>query len=102
MPIRSRFLALAIILFLAIISTSSLHLTQAALLAQCAGAPPVRLAVGSHGHLSPTDPGHAAIPVRVHETPGKTTKIVGQLLSSAMFQVVSGPTCRDGYAWFQI
>src|SRR5450755_1919298 len=102
MPIRSRYLPFALALSLAVIFSANLGSTQAALEAQCPGEPPVRLAVGSRGHLSPTDPGQATIPVRMHETPGKTSKSVGQLLSSATFQVVSGPTCKEGYAWFQV
>src|SRR5579871_4612441 len=72
---------------------------------QCPGAPPQRLTVGAQAQLTQTQPGDSsgpAIPVRVHDTAGTRSRVVGQLADNSPFQVTGGPQCRDRYSWWQI
>lgn len=68
----------------------------------CPGAPPLRLSVGGQGRLSTSPSDESTIAVRLRETPGKSGRIVGQVDAGMAFKVVSGPQCKDNYAWWQV
>src|SRR5258708_37738810 len=67
----------------------------------CPGAPLTRLFVGGQGQLS-TSSDTSTVAVRLRETPGRTGRVVGQVEAGSTFQVVSGPQCKDNYAWWQV
>src|SRR5215467_2054354 len=72
---------------------------------QCPGAPPQRLTVGMQAELTLTQAGQSSgptIPVRVHQTAGTRSRVVGQLSQGNPFQVIGGPQCKDKYSWWQI
>ncbi len=68
----------------------------------CPGAPPSRLVPGGFGQVTITPAGQVAVPVRVRDSAGRSGKLVGQLRDGMSFQVVDGPICKDGYAWWHV
>lgn len=64
--------------------------------AQCEGALPSRLQVGSTAQVSNTD----GIPLRVRQEPGGV--VLTEIVEGTQFDVLAGPQCLDGYAWWQI
>lgn len=64
--------------------------------AACAGAPPSRLVIGGQGRATP---GPAT---NLRDTPSTRGGFVGQIREGQIFDVLDGPICADGYAWWQI
>jgi dipeptidyl aminopeptidase/acylaminoacyl peptidase len=62
----------------------------------CAGAPASRLVIGSQGRATPGSP------TNIRSTPSTRGTFVGQLLEGQIFDVLDGPICADGYAWWEI
>ncbi|MAS35985.1 MAG: hypothetical protein CL610_18400 [Anaerolineaceae bacterium] len=62
----------------------------------CEGAPPLRLTVGMSGRVSFTN----GVPLRVRSAPGGD--VVTQIGEGTAFNVIGGPQCQGGYAWWQI
>src|SRR5258707_7188711 len=90
---------LLLLCFLIVLSLPSGHARAQTV---CAGTLPPRLVVGGRGQLTSTGPGQKIVPVRVRESPGTKSKVIAQLEEGLVFQVLSGPECKDGYAWWQI
>lgn len=65
---------------------------------QCAGARPSRLTVGKYAAVS-TDPPLAN---RLRSGPGKSYPIVGKIQPGEVMQVLDGPRCADGWAWWKV
>ncbi|MFN8452120.1 MAG: SH3 domain-containing protein [Anaerolineae bacterium] len=63
---------------------------------QCEGAPPSRLSVGGMGRVTP------GAPNRLRAQPGTSAAVIGNIPAGATFQVLAGPTCANGYAWWQV
>lgn len=61
----------------------------------CPGFLPSRLVVGQKGRVTPGDPN------RLRETPAGT-KIVGQIPGGEIFDVLEGPVCASGKAWWRV
>src|SRR5215475_11297977 len=99
MTIRYRLILPLLLCFVTGLSISPGHAIVAKV---CAGSLPQRLVVGGQGQLTDNGHGSAPVPVRVRENPGTKSKIIGQLEQGLIFQVLSGPECKDGYAWWQI
>jgi hypothetical protein len=87
-----RILLLGLFLALAIIGS------QAALQAQgdCPGAPAPRLTAGNQGQVTPGDANN------VRKSPGKDAELVGKIPAGAIFDVVDGPECADGFNWWLV
>ena len=64
----------------------------------CPGALPSRLTPGGQGRVLEEDPR----PVNVRSGPATTFPRVGQLAIRSTFDVVDGPVCANGFAWFRI
>jgi Tol biopolymer transport system component len=62
----------------------------------CEGAPPSRLVIGGQGRATP---GPAT---NLRATPSTRGTFVGQVSEGQIFDVLDGPVCADGYAWWQI
>jgi hypothetical protein len=67
-------------------------------LAQCPGAPPSRLQPYKGGRITFTD-GSAT---NVRRLPGVSAEVITQKPEGETFQVVGGPACADGFAWWQV
>lgn len=65
---------------------------------QCPGAPPTRLQVGAQAIVLSDDPR----PIRIRNAAGLAGKQIGQLNPGAQFAIIGGPTCSDGYVWWQL
>lgn len=63
---------------------------------QCSGALPSRLTVGGEGRVTP------GAPNRLRAQPTTSAGILGNIPAGGMFAVIGGPTCADGYAWWQV
>ncbi len=63
---------------------------------QCPGAPPPRLTVGQTGRVTP------GLPNKLRSEPSLNASEVGRAPGEAVFVVVGGPVCADGYTWWQI
>jgi hypothetical protein len=61
----------------------------------CPGFLPSRLVVGQKGRVTPGDPN------RLRQSPGNT-RIVGQIPGGEIFDVLEGPACVDGKAWWRV
>lgn len=66
--------------------------------ASCAGAPRERLIIGERGRVLPDDPR----PVNVRRLPGTENRLVTTIPINAIFQVLDGPVCADGFQWYQV
>ncbi len=62
----------------------------------CDGAPNLRLGVGMMGRVAFTN----GQPLRVRTAPGGD--VVTQIAEGTVFNVLGGPECQGGYAWWQI
>ncbi len=66
--------------------------------ASCAGAPRERLIIGERGRVLPDDPRA----VNVRRLPGIENRLVTTIPINAIFQVLDGPVCADGFQWYQV
>jgi len=66
--------------------------------ASCAGAPRERLIIGERGRVLPDDPR----PVNVRRLPGTENRLVTTIPINALFSVLDGPVCADGFEWYQV
>ncbi|HMM30023.1 MAG TPA: SH3 domain-containing protein [Aggregatilineaceae bacterium] len=62
----------------------------------CAGAPAPRLRAGATGQVTP------GLPNKVRSAPASSAPQVGSIPGEGVFTVLSGPTCADGYHWWQV
>ena len=62
----------------------------------CPGVLPPRLTVGGQGKVTP------GLPNKVRISPSLAAAQVGQIPGDAVFSVIGGPQCGDGYTWWQI
>ncbi len=62
---------------------------------------PVRLKVGQRGQVS-IIAGAPTTPVNIREAPSVTALRIGRLAPGVSFEVIGGPTCADGLAWFEV
>ena len=62
----------------------------------CPGAPPPRLSVGGRGRVTP------GLPNKMRSAPSTGAPQVGSIPGEAVFTVVGGPQCADGYLWWQV
>jgi hypothetical protein len=60
---------------------------------QCPGAPPLRLWVGAMGRVTP------GLSNLIRDDNGRQ---IGSIPAGGTFEVIDGPTCRDGYAWWKV
>jgi uncharacterized protein YgiM (DUF1202 family) len=67
-------------------------------LPQCPGALPSRLVPGQKAVVMEDDP----LPVNVRSGPGTDFPRIGQIPVRTTFDVVDGPECGDGLAWYRI
>ncbi|GAB4447234.1 MAG: hypothetical protein Kow00120_17400 [Anaerolineae bacterium] len=63
----------------------------------CPGAPPSRLTAGGRGRVVP-----GTLPNRLRVAPTTTSRILARIPDSGVFDVVSGPTCAEGFAWWLV
>ena len=63
---------------------------------QCPGFLPSRLTVGRRGRVTPGDAN------RLRSAPGLNSRQVGQIPGSGVFDVLNGPACEDGMAWWLV
>jgi hypothetical protein len=64
----------------------------------CPGALPSRLQVGQTGKVS-LEP---SIANRVRRGPSRDARVTGQLMPGEKFDVLEGPRCADGWAWWRV
>lgn len=64
----------------------------------CPDAPRTRLIVQERGRVLPDDPR----PVNMRQQPGTDQPVKALLPVRAVFFVLDGPVCRNGYSWFKI
>jgi hypothetical protein len=62
----------------------------------CPGAPDFTLKLGDWAMVSLDPP----LPNKVRSQPGSSNELVGQIQPGENVQVVEGPRCADGYAWW--
>ncbi len=62
----------------------------------CPGAPPLRLAVGGQGQVTP------GLPNKLRSQPSISGAQIGTLEEGTVFSVVGGPHCADGYTWWKV
>ena len=62
----------------------------------CPGAPPVRLRVGMTARVTP------GLPNKIRSQPATGAAEVGSIPGEGIFSVTGGPTCADGYTWWQV
>jgi serine/threonine-protein kinase len=67
-------------------------------IASCPNALPSLLRPGMTGFVRSEDPR----PVNVRSQPSRNASRVDQLQPNETFDVIAGPTCADGFAWFRI
>lgn len=64
----------------------------------CPGAPPSRLYPGGQGRVSDVDDR----PLNVRSGPGTDNPRIDQMQINEVFNVVEGPRCADGFAWYRV
>jgi hypothetical protein len=69
--------------------------------AECNPDLPERLVVGQQGRVVFTAEG-ANTPLNVRAAPGTGGERLARLAASVTFEVVNGPVCADGLAWFEV
>jgi uncharacterized protein YraI len=62
----------------------------------CSGAAAVQLTIGGSGRVTP------GVPNKMRDAPSLSAVQVGTIPGEAIFIVVGGPQCADGYEWWQI
>jgi uncharacterized protein YraI len=62
----------------------------------CLGVPPPRLTVGGQGRVTP------GLPNKVRSAPSTSAAAIGSIPGDAIFAVIGGPRCADGYLWWQV
>jgi len=62
----------------------------------CPGAPVPQLTVGGQGQVTP------GLPNKVRSSPGFSASQVGAIPGEGVFSVIGGPSCADGYNWWQV
>jgi Tol biopolymer transport system component len=62
----------------------------------CPGALPSRLVVGKRGRVTPGDPNN------VRTGAGRGFDRIGRIPAGGIFEVLGGPTCADGFAWWRV
>lgn len=62
----------------------------------CLGVPPPRLTVGGQGRVTP------GLPNKVRSAPTTSAAAIGSIPGEAVFTVIGGPRCADGYLWWQV
>jgi uncharacterized protein YraI len=62
----------------------------------CLGVRPSYLTVGGQGRVTP------GLPNKVRNAPGTAAAAVGSIPGDAIFAVMGGPRCADGYLWWQV
>lgn len=62
----------------------------------CPGVLPSRLVVGEWGEVTPGDPNN------LRDLPSTSGARVGRVPSGGLFEVLEGPVCNNGYAWWRI
>lgn len=62
----------------------------------CLGVPPPRLTVGGQGRVTP------GLPNKVRSAPSTSAAAIGSIPGEAVFAVIGGPRCADGYLWWQV
>ncbi len=62
----------------------------------CMGVRPSNLVVGGQGRVTPGQPN------KMRSAPGTAAPQVGSIPGEAIFSVVGGPRCADGYLWWQV
>ncbi len=67
-------------------------------LVNCPGTLPSRLIPGRQGRVRSDDPR----PLNVRSGPGTTYPRLGQIAINSVFDVLEGPTCANGLAWYRI
>jgi serine/threonine-protein kinase len=72
--------------------------TASPTIASCPNALPSLLRPGMTGFVRSEDPR----PVNVRSQPSRSAARVDQLQPNETFDVIAGPTCADGFAWFRI
>ncbi|MBI1279036.1 MAG: TIR domain-containing protein [Anaerolineaceae bacterium] len=68
--------------------------------ASCTSDLPSRLYPGARGRVTSSDTDTTAVSVR--RGPATTYERIGRVSPGQTFQVVSGPTCGEGMAWFEV
>ncbi|MBA3874041.1 MAG: SH3 domain-containing protein [Anaerolineae bacterium] len=66
--------------------------------ASCAGAPRERLIIGERGRVLPDDPRS----VNVRRLPGTKNTLVTTIPINALFTVLDGPVCAEGFEWYKV
>jgi hypothetical protein len=84
----------AVLLILCCLGLGSVYAAQEVL--SCPGAPPPRLTIGTQGQMSPGPANN------LRAEPSTRGDYLGQLESGDIFDVLAGPVCADGYAWWLI
>lgn len=64
----------------------------------CNGAPASRVTLGNVARVTFTD----GTPNRLRSQASTSAKILGRLAEGSQFTIVKGPTCKDGYTWWQV
>lgn len=64
----------------------------------CPGTQPSLLMPGRQGQVSAA----SAAPNRVRSEPSTSASMIGEIPAGEYFDVLAGPTCADGWAWFQV
>ncbi len=64
----------------------------------CPGALPSRLVAGEKAIVRDDDP----LPVNVRSGPGRDFPRIGQIAIRSTVDVITGPECADGFAWYQV
>lgn len=84
--------------YLLLLSLLSLFVWQplAAQDESCPGAPPPMLVIGQQGEVTPGTPNN------VRADPARSGEKVGEIPGGARFEVLDGPVCADGFAWWQV
>ncbi|MBW4437844.1 MAG: SH3 domain-containing protein [Pleurocapsa minor GSE-CHR-MK-17-07R] len=80
------------ILFVLLISAAGVVYTQDT----CPGAPAPRLIVGENGVVMPGSTNN------VRNSPSTSGELAFQMSAGTLFEVLDGPACADGYAWWQV
>ena len=62
----------------------------------CPGTAMVPLVVGGHGQVTP------GLPNKMRTAPSTSAEQVGSIPGEAVFDVIDGPRCADGYNWWKV